>query len=189
MKAGRFIFIGLTIILASAVISQAQTNFQTVLVTNWVKPGPYLRVVGGKLYNTAYSTLWTNLTCAAGFNPHFNLTYRWVIYVARLERIDADKIVCGIYQQEYWPETHSGINQLEGEEFLEHAIVYNYSDAKSFVTGQELPNKLRCMRISNYITNGISYAAFDCGVQSTNPVPVVTKKVKSENSNSTSFSR
>jgi hypothetical protein len=170
-----------TVIIALVLLSfvaRAQTNlqgvsdFNTVLVTNWIKPGPYLRVVNGQLYNTAYSKLWGNPLYAMGMNRGPMI----MSYSIKVAKIWNDRISCAVFKEIYKPETYTGVPQLEDEEFLKYVVIYHYPNSKSMTSGQELGD-CRCMRVDNYITNGTSYVALDCGVQYTNLVPVVKKEV------------
>jgi hypothetical protein len=149
-------------------------QFKTVLVTNWVKPGFVMRVVNGQLYNTYYSKLWgdpitlmpTRKTLAN--NGHF-LRYELVANI-----IKGDSVFCGVDAITWWPETYTAVPQDEDRETIKSVIIYHFPNPSKLVTGQ--PFSCRCMRVENYITNGVSYEAYDCGIQSTNLVPVVTSK-------------
>ena len=160
MKAARFIFIVSAFVLRSAPICEAQTNshtappqFKTVLATNWVKPGESLRVVNGQLYNTAYSKLWMYVGPP---NPWWDYQVEW---------LEGGGMVVGIYAAD-----NSG-----GRNFKNYIMVYHHPKQKILKTGENLPG-CKAMAVDNYVLkNGESIGAFDCGVQSTNFVPVVTK--------------
>ncbi len=170
--------------------SQIATNeFKTVLVTNWVKPGPYLRVVNGQLYNTAHSKLWDEVAILGagtlrsdGLNPNPNIA----ALSAEVETVAEDRITCGIYG--YAPGVYNGVMSDGGKTYVKSIVIYHYPNPKSLVTGQIISGQFascRCMRVENYILKGVSYEAYDCGIQSTNLVPVITKtKIKIANTNS-----
>jgi hypothetical protein len=149
---------------------------RTGLVTNWVEPGPYLRVVNGQIYNTAYSKLWGSPIELIGGFPTLANNGHPIKYEVIAEQIENGKIFCSIYAITYWWETWTGVEQDEFREPVKTIVVYHYLGAEKLVTGEAF--RCHCMRTTNYVSkSGISYTAFDCGIQSTNLVPVV-KKVK-----------
>jgi hypothetical protein len=148
----------------------AQTNYKTITVTNWVMPGPYLRIVNGNLYNTAYSTNWGHLLKEIGLSGNL-----WMNYSVKVAKVWPDRISCAVFKLTYKPETYTGQAQLDDTEFLEYIVIYNYPNSNSLISGQDLGDCL-CMRVKNYITNGISFVALDCGIQATNPVAVISVK-------------
>jgi hypothetical protein len=160
------------LLVAGTCHAQSSTNdFETVTTTNWVTPGPYLRVVNGKLYNTFYSTNWGNPLQAIGLSGGPTMSYS-----IKVSKIWEDRISCAVFRQTYKPETYTGMMQLDDEEFFEYIVIYHYPNPKSLISGQDLGD-CRCMRVDNYITNGVSLVALDCGIQYTNLVPVI-KSVK-----------
>ncbi len=174
--------------------SQIVTNeFKTVLVTNWVKLGEFLRVVNGHLYNTAYSKLWGDLWKLSysrrlpysNYNPWHTLTCS-----VEVNQIGVKGIACDVYEIEYQPETYTGAPELVSKTFIKNIIVYHYPDSESLVTGQVISGDgqkrpCRCMKVENYFYNGNSYEAYDCGIQSTNLVPVITEtKIRIGDTNS-----
>jgi hypothetical protein len=175
-------------IVAVVFSSVAQTNyvkteFKTITATNWVKPGPYLRIVNSQLYNTYYSELWGNPLKAAGLSGVMSGGFG-TAYAIRVEKVDKDKIVCGIYRQSYRPETYTGMAQLADEEFFEDIVIYHYPNAESLMSGQDL-GECRCMRVANYNSGDVSLIALDCGIQATNLVPLVKEeKIKVASTNS-----
>jgi TPR repeat protein len=146
-----------------------ETN-NTVWVTNFVKLGPNHRVVNGQPYDSYHSELWKNPLELAGFHSHPNANFRLVTYLARIETVERDKIMCGVYGQAHWPPVANG--EVEGEDLVREIVIYHYPNAESLVSGQYLGD-CRCMRVANYNDNGISYEAYDCGVQATNDVTEV----------------
>jgi len=181
------IFVGITIDCA-----QAQTNdqitppqFKTVLVTNWVKPGEYLRIVDGKLYNTAYSKLFKNpILLTSGLALRAS-NFHFIRYDIIADSIDGDTIFCDIRAITWWFETYTGQPQDESWEDVKTIVILHYPHPEKIVTGQSVP--CVCMRVANYLTNSHSFEAYDCGIQSTNPVAVVKQmKVKASDTNSIS---
>jgi len=175
---------GVRKVLAVVFQTAAQTNnvkngFEAITVTNWVKPGPYLRIVNGQLYNAAYSKLWENVATLATVgtgSPAANPNH-FVGYWAEVETVADDKITCGIYG---FDTGDYGIMVPQGRNYKKSIVIYNYPNPKSLVTGQIISGQsasCQCMRVENYISKGVSYEAYDCGIQSTNLVPVV-KEVK-----------
>jgi hypothetical protein len=151
---------------------------KTILETNWVAPGEYLRVVDGKLYNTYYSKLWVHP--AFDHPPRANpLDNPWnaIGYSLQVEFIDTDKIICGVWRDEYKHETYTGQLGLDDSTHIKSIVIYHYPNPQSLITGQKIDPV--CLKVSNCISNGISLEAYDCGVQSTNLVPLVrTVKIK-----------
>jgi len=140
------------------------------IVMQWVKPSENLRIVNGQLYDSDHSELWKNPIELAGFHPHGNENFRLLTYLAKIETVDKNKILCGVYSQAHWPPVANG--EVESEDLVQEIVIYHYPNAESLVTGQYLGD-CRCMRVANYNAIGISYAAFDCGVQSTELVPEI----------------
>jgi hypothetical protein len=169
----------------------SQTNalkFDTVLTTNWVAPGPYLRIVDGQLYNTFYSKKWDYIWRLAHSsprpysNPDLNHS---IASSVEVEKISSDKILCNVYEDEFQPEIYTGSLTLIGKTFIKTIIVYNYPNAETLVSGNPIsgagyPEKqeVRCIRVKNYMSENESYEAYDCGIQSTNLIPVVTKHLQ-----------
>ena|SRR5690348_12740694 len=181
-----------TIFAVVAVIFQsvAQTyyvkpQFKTVITTNWVKPGPFLRVVNDQTYNIAYSKLWgTPIDLLGGF-PRLADNGHPIRYEIVAEQIKGDQVLCSIDAITYWWETYTGVQQDESRDSVKEVVILNYPNPEKLVTGQAF--SCRCMRVNNYISpSGVSFAAFDCGIQATNLVPVVKEeKIKIASTNST----
>jgi hypothetical protein len=161
----------------NAVAQAKPAQFKTVLETNWTFPTTDYRVVGGQLYNIRYSKLWGDPREAAGLSVGDWMWMGYAIrYAIKVNQVRDDKIICAIFRQRYQPETYTGVLQMVDKEFFEDIVIYHYPNAKSLVSGQDLGD-CRCMRVTNYISNGVSLIALDCGVQYTNLVPVI-KAVK-----------
>ncbi len=166
-----------------------------------------MRVVDGKLYNTFYSKLWGDpitlmpIRKTIADNGHF-IRYELVARFIKNDSISAD-----VDAVTWWPETYTDTPQDEDRETIKSVIIYHFPNPEKLVSGQQMtsvdtvgnyfpnPSKIgtgqkisfRCMRVENYISNGISYEAYDCGTQYTNLIPVVTKeKIKIEPTNSIS---
>ena len=61
-EMNRIVFI-LLIVASLKVSAQTVTNEnETVTITNWVKPEPYLRVVDGVTYSVAFSKKWAKFS-------------------------------------------------------------------------------------------------------------------------------
>jgi hypothetical protein len=185
------LFLLTTLLVTFSCESQIFTNeFKTVLITNWVVPGPYLRVVNGQVYNTAYSKHWDDVAILSTGRPHSDAVNpnHIIGHSVEVESVADDKITCGIYETEYAPETYSGVMMPDRKTYVKSVVIYNYPNPKSLVTGQIISGQnasCQCIRVENYITKGVSYEAYDCGIQSTNLVPVITKtKIRIANTNS-----
>jgi len=197
MKTIHFIIAMLTGIQLTVLTCKAQTNqqtsakFQTVLVTNWVKPGMVMREVNGQLYNTVYSKLWNDVCILSHSSPRAYSNpnpHHWICSWVEVERIDHSKITCSVYETEYAPDTYTGAPMLIDKTFIKNIIIYHYPDSQLLTTGQIISGQgqktpCRCMQVSNYISGSVSYEAYDYGIQSTKLVPVITK-VKVANTNS-----
>jgi hypothetical protein len=172
---------------ANVNICEAQTNpvqFKTVLVTNWVKPRIVMRVVDGKLYNTSYSKLWVHpaFDNPPKANPLDN-PWNVISYSLQVEFVDTDKIICGVWRDEYKHETYTAQLGLDDSTHIKSIVIYHYPNPHSLITGQKIDPL--CLKVSNCISNGISLEAYDCGTQYTNLIPVVTKeKIEAEPINS-----
>jgi hypothetical protein len=137
-------------------------------VTNHnVKPGPNYRVVNGETYNITNSGLWGSVIEEAGFAGVHQTDYLPVVYVARLNSIEANKILCDIYSQISWPGKEG-----TGSEFVETVVIFNYPDVGSLVTGKSIGD-YACMKGGNCRIRNNSFRAFDCGVQSSQRVTEV----------------
>jgi hypothetical protein len=153
--------------------------------TNWVTPGPYLRIVNGQLYNTYYSKKWDLIWRAAqpSIEPYSEISEGDPIgVVVEVQKILPDKIACDVFQTEYENERYSGQPSLISKKFIKNIIIYNYPSQSNLISGQQisgmgipLEKDVRCIRVKNYTQNNQSYEAFDCGVQDTKPIPVVKR--------------
>jgi hypothetical protein len=165
----------LLVTLLCGFVANSQTNFATLTETNWVKPGPYLRVVDGVTYNTAYSKKWGYIS---GFENLPNGESLGVLRVnlIKVEAVTNDEVICGIYKQTYHHETYTGaLEPDEGQELLKYICVYHVPNASRLVSGVDFPS-IKCMPVAPHNANGIPINAYDCGLQATNSVPVITKK-------------
>ena len=121
---------------ALAIILPCICHSQTgpVLVTNWFQPTADYKIVDGKLYNTRYSTNWTDIsqgvsrTITDGFFDH-------------LEASDfyGDHMVCDVY-----------VNRIMDSppELIKRIAIRNASPLV-YSTGSRIPNDLRVMRVAN----------------------------------------
>ena len=157
-------------LIAAFFLTSCKSKISGQIVAELVKPSENLRIVNGQLYDSDHSELWKNPLELAGFHPHSNENFRLLTYLAKIETVDKNKILCGVYSQAHWPPVANG--EVESEDSVQEIVIYHYPNAESLVSGQYLGD-CRCMRVANYNDNGISYAAFDCGVQSTELVPEI----------------
>ena len=180
---------------ALVVIADALTR-RTPAQTNDTKD---LRKVGGEVYDVTTSKDWVSITLPAGTGLydgrtiHFNGTVqpmdlRFTIpngnfsppirYEIVAEQIEDDKIVCDFDAVTYWFETWTGKPQDESRQTLKAIVIYHYPNPRALVTGQIIvgvvngaPVSFLAMRVQNFIENGLSLEAYDCGVPSKNIVP------------------
>jgi hypothetical protein len=164
------ILVALIAFTSVAILTSCKPRISGQIVTDLVKPSENLRVVNGQLYDSSHSELWKNPLELAGLHSHGNENFRLVTYLAKIETVAGDKIQCGVYAQAHWPPVANG--EVESEDMVQEIVIYHYPNAESLVSGQLLGD-CRCMRVANYNAIGISYAAFDCGVQSTELVPEI----------------
>ena len=164
---------------ATAQTADAKDGFITT--TNWVKPGPYLRVVNGVTYNIAYSKLWGDIS------KHESLG------VSTLDMADSGEMshLCGSVRQvkgttvyydilkEYMAhEKWTGQLYKTRDEYVKSVVILNCPNPEKLVTGEGA--NFICIKTTNFVdASGISFATYDCGLQATNLVPVV-KKIKSK---------
>jgi len=156
---------------------QAQTNeYETVTITNWVKPGPYLRVVGGVTYNVAYSQKWKTFSKQeALMTPLPDMDDIIGGYPGTLYR--APEIKKTIGNARFFeidcirPVIDPPTGQVsEDKKFLKNVVILNFSEA----TGKSV--NFYCMRTTNYVdSDGNSFICYDCGIQATNLVPDIKK--------------
>lgn len=164
------ILVALIAVTSAAILTSCKPRISGQIVTDLVKPSENLRVVNGQIYDSYHSELWKNPLELAGFHSHGNENFRLVTYLAKIETVAGNKIQCGVYAQAHWPPVANG--EVESEDMVQEIVIYHYPNAESLVSGQLLGD-CRCMRVANYNAIGISYAAFDCGVQSTELVPEI----------------
>jgi hypothetical protein len=164
------ILVALIAVTSVAILTSCKPKISGQIVTDLVKPSENLRIVNGQLYDSYHSELWKNPLELEGFHSHANANFRLVTYLAKIETVAGDKIQCGVYAQAHWPPVANG--EVESEDMVQEIVIYHYPNAESLVSGQLLGD-CRCMRVANYNVIGISYAAFDCGVQSTELVPEI----------------
>lgn len=173
------IFAVMTALIGLTMISASQTNipletprYKTVTVTNWVRPGPYLRVVNGTTYNIAYSQLWKPFSEWEGLGPFMlNPSDNGEEYhfVGAVHQIKGTTVVYDISEEWMAHETYTGMMYKTRDQYVRSVIVFH----------QEHPMQagmsFLCMRIPNYVdTNGIPATAYECGIQATNLVPKVS---------------
>jgi hypothetical protein len=164
----------------------AQTNivkpqFKTILVTNWIKPGPYLRVVDGVTYNVVYSKKWKKFS-------------DWESLGASVPDMDDPMQTSHLVHGNHRVFTNVAFIQIEREHFKLQD--YTGLPYKTFSEPERVVAVLNCehpetadfycMQTTNYISKstGDAYRAYTCGVQATNPVPYMQAvKVKVESTN------
>jgi hypothetical protein len=159
--------------------TQSQTNeYETITVTNWVKPGPFLRVVDGITYNVTYSQRWSTFAkYEALMTPLPDMENVIGGYPATLYRVPSAIKTNGnacVYEIDSVRSSIDGPTQQISEDktFLKYVVVLNYSDA----TGKSV--NFYCMRGTNYLDRqGKVFVCYDCGLPATNLVEVI-KKVK-----------
>jgi hypothetical protein len=159
---------------ATAQTNNAKDVYETITTTNWVKPGPYLRVVDGVTYNVAYSKKWKKLS-------------DWESLGKSIPDPDDAMQTSHLVFESYKVFPHVAFIQINREHFKPQdytGVPYKtYSEPSSVVAilNCDHPEGLDyyCMQTTNYIssTTGDAYRAYTCGVQATNLVPVV-KQVK-----------
>ena len=169
------ILVALIAITSVAILTSCRPRTSGQIAANWL-PVSHFRVVQGQLYDSVHSELWGNPVELAGFHSHANENSRLLTYLAKVEIVGRDKIQCGVYQQAHWPPVANG--EVESADMVQEIVIYHYPNAESLISGQALGD-CQCMRVGNYNDHGISYAAFDCGVPSTELVPMINgKRVK-----------
>ena len=169
------ILVALIAISSVVILTSCRPRISGQIAANWL-PVSNFRVVQGQLYDSVHSELWGNPVELAGFHSHANENSRLLTYLAKVEIVGRDKIQCGVYQQAHWPPVANG--EVESADMVQEIVIYHYPNAESLISGQALGD-CQCMRVGNYNDHGISYAAFDCGVPSTEPVPMINgKRVK-----------
>ena len=155
-------------------IAQDTNQYKTVTVTNWVKAGPYLKVVNGKLYNIAYSRLWGQpFAGLKGLADDGHMIRYEAIPTKQL----GDKLFCDIYGITYWYETYTAARQDESRDFYKTIVIYH--SPTNFIFGK--PFFFNCMKVDDLIEDKhFICEAYDCGTDPTNLIPVVKSvRVKS----------
>jgi len=165
------ILFALMAITSAAILTSCKPRISGQIVTTWVKPSENLLMVNGQLYNTSDSKLWGSPIELAGGLPTLANNGHPMRYEIVAERIGKDKVVCDFDAITYWFETWTGVRQDEFRQTTKTIVIYHYPAPEKLVTGAVI--SCRCMRVDNYIQNGISLEAYDCGVQSTELVPVI----------------
>jgi hypothetical protein len=160
------------IAIASVVIlTSCRPRISGQIAANWVKPSENLLMVDGQLYNTSNSNLWGSPIELTGGLPVLANNGHPMRYEVVAERIGKDKVVCDFDAITYWFETWTAARQDESRQTIKSIVIYHYPNPEKLVTGAVI--SCRCMRVENYIQDGISLEAYDCGVQSTELVPMI----------------
>jgi len=173
----RIIFI-LIIVASLKVSAQTITNeYETITVTNWVKPGPYLRVLNGVTYNIAYSKQWNTFANQEGLGISMldmNDSGESSHLVGSVQRVVGNATFYEIIREHYARETYTGTPYKTGSETERVVVVLNCPDATAKGLG------FYCMKTTNYLNSqGFVFPCYDCGFQATNLVPEIKKmKVK-----------
>jgi hypothetical protein len=163
----------------------AQTNGirdDLEIVTNWVKPGPYLRVVNGVTYNINYSRLWALISKHEELNsyvPDGDDIYANFHLHGLVKQVYGSTVLYDIYRERDEPERITLMMRKTSDEYVKSVVILNCPYTDRLVTGQDA--QFLCMKTTNYLNKaGASLVAYDCGVQSTNLVPVVEKVKKAK---------
>ena len=144
----------------------SQIEYKTVQVTNWIQPGPFLRLVNGQKYNIAYSQLWGQ---PSGGRTEDDDSGHFIRYETIPQQIENGKTFCDMYAIRWWYDYY-GHPKDEDRWFVKKIVVYNAPD--NTLLGK--PFKFTCMKVGDYVIgNRFIAEAYDCGIQDTNPVPVV----------------
>ena len=165
--------VALVAVMSATILTSCKPKISGQIVTNLVKPSEDFLVVNGQLYNTntSNSKLWGSPIELAGVLPTLADNGHPMRYEVVAERIGKDKVVCDFDAITYWFETWTAARQDEFRQTTKAIVIYHYPDPEKLVTGAVI--SCRCMRVENYIQNGISLEAYDCGVQSTELVPEI----------------
>jgi hypothetical protein len=141
-------------------------NYKTITATNWIAPGPYLRVVNGQTYNIAYSDLWGQ---PAGGPTSDDDSGHFIRYEVTPEKIKGNKTFCEMEAVQWWYDYY-GHPKDEGRWPVKNIVIYNAPT--NIILG--LPYKFKCMKVGDLIDgNRFICEAYDCGIQDTNLIPVV----------------
>jgi len=179
-----------TILGIVAVVFQsiAQTNYtkpqlKTITTTNWVKPGPYLRVVNGVTYSIAYSKLWKKFSEQEGLGVSFldpSDGGESCHFTGGIRQIKGTTVLYDISEEWWAHETYTGNLYMTRREYAKTVIVFNLENP--LARGLDF----MCIKIPNYVNeNGVPCVAYDCGIQATNLVPVIKEeKIKIVSTNS-----
>ena len=155
----------------------AKVEYKTITTTNWVKPGPYLRVLDGVTYSVAYSQKWKK------FSDWEQLGVETLDPVNEWTKIH---FVLGNYQI---------ISNVTFITIQSQQMKYDFNDRYNpNILPQPLPPKddhivavlhcehpdqadFYCIKTKDVLDGkGVAFRAYDCGVQATNLVPVIEKK-------------
>lgn len=140
-------------VLSTNLVQIAEFGYRAVTVTNWVAASNYYRMVNGETYRTYISEKWFRMPPgdAEGYNGQPNYL--------EVEQVGHESLLCGLYYNDHkW---YLDAPQGKGKTFLREVIIYNFPDSRNLVTGQAI--YCHCMRVENFITNGVSLEAYDCG--------------------------
>lgn len=141
-------------------------EYKTVQVTNWIQPGPFLRLVNGQKYNIAYSQLWGQ---PSGGRTEDDNTGHFIRYDIIPENIDGNKTFCEMYAIQWWYDYY-GRPKDEDRWFVKKIVVYHAPE--NIILGK--PFKFTCMKVDDFVIgNRFICDAYDCGTQDTNPIPVL----------------
>lgn len=167
--------IALILLAVNVVRSETTNDFETV--TNWVKPGPYLRVLDGVTYSVAYSQKWAKLQTWEGLG---------------IERLDPGD---GYTKSHFVMGGYQIIGNVTFITIQKQQMQYNRDNPGDFpqplpahddhvvaVLNCSDPHKadFYCARTKDVLdAKGVAFPAYDCGVQATNLVAVV-KKIKKQ---------
>ena len=151
--------------MALRAFGQDSPQFKTVTITNWIHPGPYLRVVNGQTYNIAYSSLWGNPIGGPSATDDGDFIRYDVIPMKLQEGMtfcEMDEVI--------WHYNYYGHPEDEVRHFMKQIVIYNAPTNIALGTACTF----KCMKVPNLIShNSFVCEAYDCGVQATNLIPVV----------------
>jgi hypothetical protein len=176
MKSKILFFGALFLFFANVIQAQITNEYETISVTNWVKPGAFLRVVDGVTYNVAFSQKWNTFAkYEALMTPLPDMDniiggYPGTLYrVPTAIKTNSNAIVYEI--DSVRSSIDAPTQQIsEDKTVLKYVVVLNYSDA----TGKSV--NFYCMRTTNYLDRqGKVFVCYNCGFQATNLVEVVKK--------------
>ena len=155
-----------------------------------------LRAVNRVVYDTSKSKQWAYLSeheklgimQPIPMQDSSDLYTKSSLY-GSVRQVKGTSVMYDIYRGYYKPDKIVFQMHKTDEEYVKSVIILNCSYTDKLLTGEDA--KFYCMRTTNIVTHeGILLAAYDCGVQATNFVPVVNQvKVKMASTNAPTISK